>query len=141
MGLTHVQRPIEIIWAVTVRKPLKRQRERKKSGLSQRPWVRFTAAPLFFLSFCRFKSLRTVTAQIISIGLQTWVSPIYRAPYAVMKLRFFRNHVAVVFIHSYTPLLLSVSAVMQETGGDGVGCLFEATGVPPAVNGCFELIR
>lgn len=38
-------------------------------------------------------------------------------------------------------LLLSVSAVMQETDGDGVGCLFEATGVPPAVNGCFELIR
>ena len=35
--------------------------------------------------------LRTVTAQVISIGLRTWVSPIYQAPYAVMKLRFFRN--------------------------------------------------
>ena len=50
-------------------------------------------------------------------------------------------YIVVVFIHLYTPLLLSVSAVMQETAGDGVGCLFEATGVPPAVNGCFELIR
>ena len=47
---------------------------------------------IFFLSLCRFKGLRTVTAQIISIGLQTWVSPIYQAPYAVMKLRFFQNH-------------------------------------------------
>ena len=47
----------------------------------------------FLLSLCRFKVLRTVTAQIISIGLRTWVSPIYQAPYAVMKLiRFFRNH-------------------------------------------------
>lgn len=42
------------------------------------------------------------------------------------------------FVHSPT---VCVAAVMQETGGDGVGCLFEATGVPPAVNGCFELIR
>ena len=32
MGLTQVRRPIEIIWAVTVQRPLKRQRERKKSG-------------------------------------------------------------------------------------------------------------
>ena len=39
----------------------------------------------FFLSLCRFKGLRTVTAQIISIGLRTWVSPIYRAPNAVIK--------------------------------------------------------
>ena len=31
MGLTQVRGPIEIIWAVTVRRPyLKRQRERKK---------------------------------------------------------------------------------------------------------------
>ena len=30
-------------------------------------------------------------AQIISIGLQTWVSSIYQNPYAVMKLRFFRH--------------------------------------------------
>ena len=48
--------------------------------------------PLFFLSLCCFKGLRTVTAQIISIGLRTWVSPVYRAPYAVIKLRFFRDH-------------------------------------------------
>ena len=46
----------------------------------------------FFLSLCRFKGLRTVTAQIISIGLRTWVSPVYRAPYAVIRSRFFRNH-------------------------------------------------
>ena len=39
----------------------------------------------FFLSLCRFKGLRTVTAQIISIGLRTWVSPVYRAPNAVIK--------------------------------------------------------
>ena len=32
------------------------------------------------------------SAQIISIGLRTWVSPVYQAPYAVMKLRFFRSH-------------------------------------------------
>ena len=30
MGLTQVRRSIEIIWAVTVHRPLKRQRERKK---------------------------------------------------------------------------------------------------------------
>ena len=41
---------------------------------------------------CPATILRTVTAQIISIGLRIWVSPVYRAPYAVMKLRFFRNH-------------------------------------------------
>ena len=39
----------------------------------------------FFLSLCHFKGLRTVTAQIISIGLRTWVSPVYRAPNAVIK--------------------------------------------------------
>ena len=66
---------------------LKRQRERKKSGAAGD-----RTQGLFFLSLCRFKGLRTVTAQIISIGLRTWVSPVYRAPYAVMKLRFFRNH-------------------------------------------------
>ena len=32
MGLAQVQGPINIIWAVTVRRPLKWQRERKKSG-------------------------------------------------------------------------------------------------------------
>ena len=32
------------------------------------------------------------TAQMISIGLRTSVSPTYQGPYAVMKLRFFRNH-------------------------------------------------
>ena len=39
----------------------------------------------FFLSLCRFKGLRTVTAQIMYIGLRTWVSPVYRAPNAVIK--------------------------------------------------------
>ena len=39
----------------------------------------------FFLSLCRFKGLRTVTAQIISISLRTWVSPVYWAPNAVIK--------------------------------------------------------
>ena len=52
----------------------------------------------FFLSLCRFKGLRTVTAQIISIGLRTWVSPVYQAPYAVMKLRFFRNHMYKLYV-------------------------------------------
>ena len=32
MGPTQVRRPIEIIWADTVCRPLKQQRERKKSG-------------------------------------------------------------------------------------------------------------
>ena len=52
----------------------------------------------FFLSLCRFKGLRTVMAQIISIGLRTWVSPVYRAPYAVIRSRFFRNHISYIFI-------------------------------------------
>ena len=50
-----------------------------------------TKTKLLFLSLCRFKGLRTVTAQIISISLRIWVSPIYQASYAVMKLRFVRN--------------------------------------------------
>ena len=54
----------------------------------------FPVVLLFFLSLCHFKGLRTVTAQIISISLQTWVSPIYQAPYAVMKIIFFQNHLA-----------------------------------------------
>ena len=29
--------------------------------------------------------------QIISIGLRTWVSPVYQAPYAVISSRFFRK--------------------------------------------------
>ena len=46
-------------------------------GSSQRPWVRFPAAPLFLSSPCRFKGLRTVAAPIVSlidtitIGLRT----------------------------------------------------------------------
>ena len=46
-------------------------------GSSQRPWVRFLAAPLFLSSPCRFKGLRTVAAPIVSsidtiiIGLRT----------------------------------------------------------------------
>ena len=34
-------------------------------GLSQRPWVQTPVAPPFFLSLCRFKGLRTVTAPIV----------------------------------------------------------------------------
>ena len=37
-------------------------------GSSQRPWVRFPAAPLFLSSPCRFKGLRTVAAPIVSIN-------------------------------------------------------------------------
>ena len=95
-----------------LRRPLKRQRERKKSGasgnlcpggLSLRPWVRFPAAPLFFLPLYCFKGHRTVTAKIISIGLRTWVSLIYQAPYAVMKLKFFWNYTptCTAVIHTY----------------------------------------
>ena len=73
MGLTQVRGPIEIIWGVTVRR-------------------------LFFLFLCRFKGLQTVTAQIISIGLRTWMSPVYQAPYAVMKLKFFQNHILSSFV-------------------------------------------
>ena len=68
MGLTQVRGPIEIIWAVTVQRPLKRQRVRKKSGAAGQ-----RQPPL-------------------SIGPRTWVSPIYQAPYAVMNLGFFENH-------------------------------------------------
>ena len=31
--------------------------------------------------------------------------------------------------------------VFQETGGDGIGRLFEATGAPSMVNNCFSLLR
>ena len=61
------------------------------------PWARFPVAPLFFLSLCRFKGLRTVTAQIIYISLQTWVSPFYQA--LMMTLRFFRNHIYIWILH------------------------------------------
>ena len=70
-------------------------------GLSQRPWVWFLAAPVFFLFFCHFKGLRTLTAQITSIGLWTWVHPVYRAPYAVISSRFFRNHKTYTAIITY----------------------------------------
>ena len=36
-------------------------------GSSQRPWVRFPAAPLFLSSPCRFKGLWTVAAPIVSL--------------------------------------------------------------------------
>ena len=45
--------------------------------LKPKPWVRLPAAPLIFRALCRFKGLRTVTAQIvfqsdtITIGYQT----------------------------------------------------------------------
>ncbi len=32
-------------------------------------------------------------------------------------------------------------AVMQETGGNGVGRLFEATGAATMINNCFSLLR
>ena len=35
-------------------------------SLSQRPWVRFPAVPLFLSGPCRFKGLLTVMAQIVS---------------------------------------------------------------------------
>ena len=54
---------------------------------------------------CHFKGLRTVTAQIISIDPRTWVSPIYQAPYAVMKLGFFQNH------KYYLSTIITVDAV------------------------------
>ena len=31
--------------------------------------------------------------------------------------------------------------VMQETEGDGVGRLFEATGAAPMINNCFTMLR
>ena len=33
-------------------------------SLSQRPWVRLPAAPLFFHAFCHFKGLQTITTQM-----------------------------------------------------------------------------
>ena len=39
MGLTQVRRPIEIIWAVIVRRPLTRQRERKKINLTNSIYI------------------------------------------------------------------------------------------------------
>ena len=67
--------------------------------------------PDFYPSLRRFKGIRTVTAHtifhyMISIG-QTWVSPIHRAPYAVMTLRFFQNHnthIAIITYQQYTTL-------------------------------------
>ena len=50
----------------------------------------------------------TVTAQIISIGLWTWVSPIYRVPYAVISSRFFHNQVYTSFTY-YTKRKLAIS--------------------------------
>ena len=32
-------------------------------------------------------------------------------------------------------------AVMEKTGGDGVGRLFEATGAAVMINNCFSLLR
>ena len=31
--------------------------------------------------------------------------------------------------------------VMEETGGDGIGRLFEATGAEALINNCFSLLR
>ena len=37
--------------------------------------------------------------------------------------------------------ILFVNQVMQETGGNGVGRLFEATGAATMINNCFALLR
>ena len=48
---------------------------------NQRPWVRSPAAPPFFLSLCRFKGLRTVTAPIcLSLDDDYWSSDCGRIP-------------------------------------------------------------
>ena len=36
---------------------------------------------------------------------------------------------------------LHILLVMEETDGNGVGRLMEATGAPPMVNNCFSLLR
>ena len=40
-----------------------------------------------------------------------------------------------------TVIFTLASPVMEETGGNGVGRLMEATGAPPMVNNCFSLLR
>ena len=62
----------------------------------------------FFLSLCRFKGLRTVTAQIISIGLRTWVSPVYRAPNAVIKAQ---DSFVITNIHSKYHLYMQLVCI------------------------------
>lgn len=47
-------------------------------------------------------------------------------------------------IHMQIQLLsfsLLTIAVMEETGGDGIGRLFEATGAESLINNCFSLLR
>ena len=73
----------------------------------------------FFLSLCRFKGLRTVTAQIISMSLRTWVSPVYRAPNAVIKSsRFFcnNNQACICFYQTTNSMWLSHLMCVQTVG-------------------------
>ena len=38
-------------------------------------------------------------------------------------------------------VIMTLDAVMQETGGNGIGRLFEATGAAVMINNCFSLLR
>ena len=76
-GAHQVRRPIEIIWAVTVRRPLKRQRERKKVVP---PGIEYFLS--FPLPFQRSTDINGPDYLYRSLDL---VSPIYRAPNAVIK--------------------------------------------------------
>lgn len=49
-----------------------------------------------------------------------------------------RSTVLLALCCNYT---CTVHSVMEETGGNGVGRLMEATGAPPMVNNCFSLLR
>ena len=108
-GAHQVRRPIEIIWAVTVRRPLKRQRERKKvvppgiepraSGLSHQcsatklrhpPTTTSLSFPYIALLVRIIVDRSTFQRSTDSNGpdylyrSSDLVSPIYRAPNAVI---------------------------------------------------------
>ena len=53
-------------------------------------------------------------AQIISIGLQTWVSPVYRAPYVVMKLKILLQSQTYTAIITYTSGVIPVSSLREK---------------------------
>ena len=92
---------------------------------SQRPWVWSPAVPPFFLSLCRFKGLRTVTAPIFFLIRRSLLvfrllgSPVHRTPHAVIMLTIHCDQVtfmySLVVIWSWGAYCLSIWFLMGST--------------------------
>ena len=106
IGLTEVRRPIEIIWAITVQRPLKRQRKKKKKKWCRResnpglPRLKPEALHLSGSLFCDEAQILSKSCDILCLVFPHYISCLLQV---VIVLEFLHKSDLRHFLLSLTP--------------------------------------